>query len=597
MSLLLALVTPPVSGTLTASYTDSTAAYNVSTQTVGGLAVADWKVFTAVSTQEQKSGATLISDYSVIGSPDLRFDGGATQGTVASWTSDGTPTASGSNAAGFRQQNFSDTDNGGMSVTLSVGTSVRKARIYIGRFSSTAGASRFSGTFTLSDGSASPVTVNLAGIASDTDGYFDLSFNAGSAGQTLLVEIRNNAIGVAELRAINLRAVWLSVEDVGATVYTLTCLTGSYSLSGNVSALLKSKLVTAQSGTYSTSGNAASINKSKLITAQTGAYALNGQNAALLKSKLVAAQSGNYAVTGNAATALKSKVLTAQAGNYAVTGNATAILKSKLITALTGNYSTVGYSANLTWSGGAAVYTLTCLTGTYNLSGTAASVLKSKLVTAQAGNYSVTGQSATVLKSKLITAQTGNYSLTGVITLLRKSKLVLAQSGSYVLAGTNASILKSKLVSAVSGTYGLTGNSATILKSKVIAAQSGNYSISGIASLLLKSKRLIAQAGAYSLSGNNANLVYTPATVVYTLTCLTGNYNLSGKNVSLLKSKKISAETGSYSVSGKNASLTWQNPNAATQGQRGGVYNNLQDSYRIQDNYLARPSNRQKSRR
>jgi hypothetical protein len=180
------------------------------------------------------------------------------------------------------------------------------------------------------------------------------------------------------------------------------------------------------------------------LTCNSGSYSVSGQSALLTKSKLITAIAGSYALNGVSANVLRSKRITAVTGSYSLTGQASNLLRSKLVTANTGSYSLVGQSAIVTWTGGAVNYTLTCNAGVYALSGQSSNVLKSKLLLANAGAYTYTGVIANLTRSKLITASAGAYALTGNNATLTKSA-----SGAYTLTCS-------------AGNYGLTGNSATL---------------------------------------------------------------------------------------------------------------------------------------
>lgn len=199
------------------AFVPSTTALNFSTLTIDGLAVADWVVPTAVATFQQKASVSLLSERAIFGH-SAAFDGGGTQGTTISWTSDGSPTASGSDSDGARNDAFNTTDTGGWSFTATVGTGERKLRVFFGRYSDSAAANTFAVTASISDGSTGDQTLNITGITSDQDGYVDITVAAGSAGQTLTVVVKNNTTGSNFFRTVNLRGYWLSVEAAGGGI-------------------------------------------------------------------------------------------------------------------------------------------------------------------------------------------------------------------------------------------------------------------------------------------------------------------------------------------------------------------------------------------
>jgi hypothetical protein len=453
-------------GTLTASYTNSTAGYNVSTQTVGGLAVADWKVYTGVSTLEQKAGATLISDYTHIGTPDNRTSGGGTQGTVASWTGDGDPTASGSNAVGFREETFSLSSTNGMRFTLAIGASVRKARIYIGRYADTAGADRFSGVFTLSDGSASPVTVNLAGIASDTDGYFELSFNAGSAGQTLQCDIQNNTIGVDEFRTIALRSVWLSVEDTGGGGVTGV---GSSS-QAQTSAASGSHVIANVTGTATTSQAQTSV--------ATGTH-----SPAAVTGTATSAQAQTTSASGAFSAGITGALSSSQAQTSNSTGSHTVASVSGVgassqaqTSAATGSHTV----ASVSGSGSTSQAQTSSASGAHAplaVSGTGAS---SQAQTSAASGAFSTGISSTGISSQAqTTSAEGSHTIAGVTCNVTSSQAqTTVATGSHTVAGVTSSVSSSQAqTTSATGAQTIGVNGVGASSQAQTAASSGSFAI------------------------------------------------------------------------------------------------------------------------
>lgn len=193
----------------------SASAVNFSTLEVDGKPVEDWVIPLSITpTQVEKSGASLLSAWSYAGGSGTDpFNGGATAGTTLSWTSDGSPTASGSSTSSIRQNSFNAGDNRGFSFTCSVGTAERTIRVYVGHYAADTAADRFVLTASISDASTADQQVKWAGTTSDTDSYFDIQVAAGSAGQTVTITYQAEELSSGTLlRAVSLRGYWVSTE-------------------------------------------------------------------------------------------------------------------------------------------------------------------------------------------------------------------------------------------------------------------------------------------------------------------------------------------------------------------------------------------------
>jgi hypothetical protein len=203
------------------AFTVLSANVDLTALTVGGKSDDDWRVFASLTTTQQKSGGTgAISNFSYAGGSGTdAFNGGASFPRTLSWT-DGTPTGSGSNNQGIRQNTFNTTDNRGFSFTVSgVGTGEQTCRVFVGRYSDNTNANNFRITASISDGSTGTQTSDLVGITSDQDGYYDITMAANSASQTVTITWQSNTTASNFLRAVNLRGAWLSTPTSGGTIH------------------------------------------------------------------------------------------------------------------------------------------------------------------------------------------------------------------------------------------------------------------------------------------------------------------------------------------------------------------------------------------
>jgi len=151
-----------------------------------------------------------------------------------------------------------------------------------------------------------------------------------------------------------------------------------------------------------------------------------------------------------------------------------------------------------------------------------------------------------------LTAQGGSYSLAGQPAILKRSKVIIASSGSYTLTGQNANLVKGRVLTAQGGSYTYTGQSANLLRSKKITATGGAYSITGQQAILSRSKYIIAQGGTYSLTGGSATITWTGGAINYTLICQGGSYTLLGASANINRNRNLTANGGIYSLSGSS---------------------------------------------
>lgn len=200
--------------------------------------------------------------------------------------------------------------------------------------------------------------------------------------------------------------------------HTITAESGSYSLTGQVAAVVTARKVVSNAGSYTLTGNAAVLKFGYKVTAGAGAYALTGNSVNLVTTRAIAAVSGTYALNGNSANLLFNRKLTSDFGQYAITGQ----------------------SANL-------VYT------------------QSNILAAETGAFVIAGQSATLTIDRNLIAESGVYNLTGTETGLTAGKVIIASNGTYLLTGTDAGIIVNRVVQAAAGVYSITGSAASLIYS------------------------------------------------------------------------------------------------------------------------------------
>ena len=116
----------------------------------------------------------------------------------------------------------------------------------------------------------------------------------------------------------------------GGPTYTLTCATGSFTLTGQSANLVVSRKLTAATGSFALTGQSANLQVSRKLVADTGAFSLTGIAVNLVYTPV---SSATY-------------TLTAQTGVFNLTGQAAAFKVSRKLVAETVSFSFVGNDAN-----------------------------------------------------------------------------------------------------------------------------------------------------------------------------------------------------------------------------------------------------------
>lgn len=220
--------------------------------------------------------------------------------------------------------------------------------------------------------------------------------------------------------------------------------------------------LTAAQGSFSLNGQAATLKAARLITAAQGSYALNGQAATLNATRKITAAQGSYALNGQAAGLTSTRKLTAAQGAYALNGQASTLKAGWKLTAAQGSYSLTGIAASLRYSGAASTYTLTAANGSYSLNGQAVSLRTARLLTLAQGSYALSGQAATLKATRRLTSEQGSYSLSGQAAGLLATRTVSLGYGGYTLVGQSAGLRSTRKLTATYGGYSLNGIAANL---------------------------------------------------------------------------------------------------------------------------------------
>ena len=184
----------------------------------------------------------------------------------------------------------------------------------------------------------------------------------------------------------------LTVGPSGATAYTLTCNSGSYTYSGTATELQRGLVLGTDSGSYTYSGTAVALNLGYYLATDSGSYTYSGTNVTL-----TFASAGNF-------------TLTCDSGSYSYSGTALSLEFGALVTATSGSYSYSGTNVTLTHD-----YPLALDSGSYSYSGTAVALGFTSVLAATSGSYAYTGSNVTLQTSGQIWTIQSNDSSTWTI--------------------------------------------------------------------------------------------------------------------------------------------------------------------------------------
>lgn len=166
------------------------------------------------------------------------------------------------------------------------------------------------------------------------------------------------------------RDKWITPTISGGATYTLTASTGTFTLTGNSTALTAQRKIVSSVGTFTLTGNATGLSAGRKLTASVGTFTLTGNSATLTYTP-----SGGYTYTLSAATR-----------SFSLTGNATLFKVSRK---------------------------LPLSVGTFTLSGISTGLTAGRKITASVGSFTLTGISNALKAQRVIGMDTGSFVLTG----------------------------------------------------------------------------------------------------------------------------------------------------------------------------------------
>ena len=230
---------------------------------------------------------------------------------------------------------------------------------------------------------------------------------------------------------------------VSGPTYTLTCQSGSFTLTGTNVGLLSSRLLTCQSGSFTLTGQNVGLSYNRVLSCSSGGFNLTGQDIDLLVSRLLTCQSGSFTLAGSDADLLVHRVLSCESASFTLTGQDADLLASRLLSCQSGTFVLTGQDIDLLYSGSSATYTLTCQSGSFVLTGQDVNLLINRLLTCQSGSFVLTGQDAELLKRYNLSCQSGSFTLSGQDIGLLAHRLLTLSPGVFVLTGSNINMVPS----------------------------------------------------------------------------------------------------------------------------------------------------------
>jgi hypothetical protein len=184
----------------------------------------------------------------------------------------------------------------------------------------------------------SPNTTLGAEYVIGQDTSVDATWGASSLGQGFAIEVK--AAG-------------------GATSYTLTADSGSFSETGTAAGLKAGRKVAGGSGAFVLTGTAAALKTARRIIAAGGSFVVTGTDATLTYDQAAAvltAEPGSFAVAGTATGLRTARRLAAASGSFSISGTAAGLKIARVIQLTNGSFLITGTDATLTYSGQTVVF-------------------------------------------------------------------------------------------------------------------------------------------------------------------------------------------------------------------------------------------------
>lgn len=263
-------------------------------------------------------------------------------------------------------------------------------------------------------------------------------------GSQMGISYAYNTIGTSDVTAgwtqtaEDVLAIAVAVGEISGA-YTLTCVTGSFVLTGNAVGLGATRQLPATTQAYALAGVTTGLRADRRLVATQQGYALTGVATGLRAARLLTAAAGSYALTGPGTNLLAQRRLTAQLGTFALTGNASGLVRAARLTATTGTLTLSGITATLTY-GTAGGSVLSAAPGTFALTGNATGLRAARQLPATTRAYTLTGIASGLRVNRLLAATARSYALTGIPASLRAARRLPATTTGFQLAGLAATL-------------------------------------------------------------------------------------------------------------------------------------------------------------
>ena len=540
------------------SVTKTSAAANVST-----LGAADWAVWNgttaSLTPNQRKSGGGSQISSSLFGGGAVGFYLGDPR--TISWTSDGTPTASGSSDGGIYSP-ISGTGIGfGVQAIFPASTTTRRAWVYVGYYDAVVARV----TSILSDGSVGnqvDSTTLTGSAATSFDGYVVVDYAAASAGQTLTVRIEV----LTEFTGGNATLQAAAFADI-APIITVQP-TNQSTNSGSTATFTALASGSGGTITYQWQDNRTGSFTNVASGGTSASYTTPNTDATYQgRSYRVVATDSNGSVTSGTAQ-LNVLGLPVYLWSTSVQAGNDVWLRNPLAAGAAGALSgasalTFSQSAVLEGSGALFGTSPLAFTQAGAISGIAALTATSTLTFTQSG--AIAGILAASGTAALTFTQSGVIAGAGVLS--GTSPLAFTQSGTLIgnapITGTSA--LTFSQSGSISGVGSLSGTSALVFTQSGTLSSLASGSISGTSSLTFSASASIAGSGALvgssgltfsqsaSLTGTapvtgSAALAFSPVAVIVGSGALTGTADLVFSVSGTLGQADASALVGSASL-------------------------------------------------
>lgn len=225
--------------------------------------------------------------------------------------------------------------------------------------------------------------------------------------------------------------VLLSTEE-SLTNYSLSCSSGSFSLSGTAVEFLVPSNIKANTGSLVLSGTAVDLEYGRKLSITSGALTLAGTATTLRYNKL-SADSGEYVAIGTDVSLRVDRKLSCSKNDFSLTGTAVGLVLGKSIVLGSGSYSLLGSVI-----GTPVARKIVSTSGEYDLSGTDVSLEKGSSILLESANFSLSGNDVDFIIGKTLSITSGTLTLTGTNVNLRysiKDYVMAADSGIFILNG------------------------------------------------------------------------------------------------------------------------------------------------------------------